>query len=649
MNRENLQIKGIFVIVVLISATLLGALALTDQSRGSYTYKIKTFSSYEELFKYLSENQNNYNNIGLEMDSTNFLRSPKSYSSESANGASIGMDTVEYSETNIQVEGVDEPDIVKTDGSYLYVLANSKIFIIKGYPPEDSELISNISMDDGINIQNIFLNHNRLIVFGAKYQYPDDLHYEEYNYGIWWGSSSTVIKIFNLNDKENPELIKDIEMDGDYSDARMIDNYVYVISTEYSYDIYYVYENNETFNIPKIVIDSETYNISVDKIHYVDIPESMDTMTHIIAINLDTEIVTGESFLLGNSQNMYVSNKNIFLTYTKNNYIYPLFRAASSNDETTIIHKISIDEGVITYSAQGEVNGHILNQFSMDEYNNFFRIATTIGEVWNTETQSTNNIYVLDDELTLISKIENIAPGEKIYSARFMGDKAYLVTFKKIDPFFTIDLSDPYNPIILGKLKIPGYSDYLQPYDEDHIIGIGKDTVDPTEEEAEGRNFDFAWYQGLKIALFDVSDFENPKEIAKIVIGDRGTDSPALYNHKALLFDREKELLVIPVNLYTISDEIKSQYNNYTGSQYGEFTFQGAYVYNLNLIDGFKEVGRVTHMDDEEFLKTGFYPYGPASIERSIYIDNYLYTISESMVKINTLDNLNDINTIELE
>ena len=285
----------------------------------------------------------------------------------------------------------------------------------------------------------------------------------------------------------------------------------------------------------------------------------------------------------------------------------------------------------------------------MDEYNNFFRIATTIGEVWNTETQSTNNIYVLDDELTLISKIENIAPGEKIYSARFMGDKAYLVTFKKIDPFFTIDLSDPYNPIILGKLKIPGYSDYLQPYDEDHIIGIGKDTVDPTEEEAEGRNFDFAWYQGLKIALFDVSDFENPKEIAKIVIGDRGTDSPALYNHKALLFDREKELLVIPVNLYTISDEIKSQYNNYTGSQYGEFTFQGAYVYNLNLIDGFKEVGRVTHMDDEEFLKTGFYPYGPASIERSIYIDNYLYTISESMVKINTLDNLNDINTIELE
>ena len=118
----------------------------------------------------------------------------------------------------------------------------------------------------------------------------------------------------------------------------------------------------------------------------------------------------------------------------------------------------------------------------MDEHNGFFRIATTIGQVWNGD--SSNNIYILDENLERVSEIEDIAPGEKIYSARFMGGKAYLVTFKKIDPFFTLDLSDPYYPKILGKLKIPGYSDYLHPFDENHIIGIGKDTVEPKESES---------------------------------------------------------------------------------------------------------------------------------------------------------------------
>ena len=273
----------------------------------------------------------------------------------------------------------------------------------------------------------------------------------------------------------------------------------------------------------------------------------------------------------------------------------------------------------------------------MDEYDGFFRIATTIGHSWSSDTQSTNNIYILDEALQRISEIEDIAPGEEIYSARFMGERAYLVTFKKIDPFFTIDLSDPYHPEILGKLKIPGYSDYLHPYDEDHIIGIGKETVEPLEEEQEWRNIDFAWYQGLKIALFDVSDFDNPQEIAKVVIGDRGTDSPALSDHKAFLFDKEKELLVIPVSLYTIDNEIKQQQGNYTGSLYGEYTFQGAYVYNLNLEDGFTLQGRVTHMDEDDMLKSGFYPEYASSIMRSLYIEDYLYTISENMVKINDL------------
>jgi uncharacterized secreted protein with C-terminal beta-propeller domain len=230
-----------------------------------------------------------------------------------------------------------------------------------------------------------------------------------------------------------------------------------------------------------------------------------------------------------------------------------------------------------------------------------------------------------------------------------MGSKAYLVTFKKIDPFFTIDLSDPYNPQILGKLKIPGYSDYLHPYDENHIIGIGKETVEALDSQIESRNLDFAWYQGLKIALFDVSDFENPKEVSKIIIGDRGTDSPALYDHKAFLFDREKELLVIPVTLHEISDEIKQQYDNYTGSIYGEFTFQGAYVYKLSSENGFEYKGRITHLDEDDIIQSGYYGYwGPSTISRSLYIDNVLYTISNNMVKMNDLGTIGELGNVNL-
>jgi uncharacterized secreted protein with C-terminal beta-propeller domain len=184
----------------------------------------------------------------------------------------------------------------------------------------------------------------------------------------------------------------------------------------------------------------------------------------------------------------------------------------------------------------------------MDEHNGFFRIATTSGNNWGEGSQTSNNIYILDETLNQVSKIENIAPGESIYAARFLGDRAYLVTFVQVDPLFTVDLSDPYNPRILGELKIPGYSEYLHPYDETHIIGIGKE-VDPSIDADKVHTPGAIYYTailGLKIALFDVSDIENPIEEAKIVIGDRGTDSPALYDHKAFLFDREKNSLSSP-------------------------------------------------------------------------------------------------------
>ena len=202
----------------------------------------------------------------------------------------------------------------------------------------------------------------------------------------------------------------------------------------------------------------------------------------------------------------------------------------------------------------------------------------------------------------------------------------------------------------MGELKIPGFSDYLHPYDDDHIIGIGKDTVEATEIEQEGwwRSFNFAWYQGIKIAMFDVSDFDNPSVLDQVIIGDRGTDSPALHDHKAFLFDKNKELLVIPITLCEISDEVKEQYDKLPGNTYGDFVFQGVYVYQLNL-DGFSYKGRITHMDVDQQGEYWYYWNSPSAISRSLYIGNVLYTISSNLVKMNNLDTLDEINIIELD
>jgi len=653
MKRKNLKLSGMMLAGVIVIVSLIYAVNVQPVVIGGPSWfntyaELKTFNSHDELVDFLINNCNYRHNGRYEYgqaSSWGATSMVKSINSPRSMMVLDGTDdsTIDYSTTNIQVDGVDEPDVVKTDGKYLYILTNSKIYIVKVYPAQDAVVLSIVSLED-TGVSNFFINGDKLIVFSSSYRYPicgNDL---------WWGGiSTTIVNIYDISDRENPELVKDIEVDGSYFNARMIGNYIYIITTEYSYELIYNYNGNDTINIPEITINNCTRKLPADCIFYINNSVRMDIMTNVISVNIDSGEVNQKSFLLENSQTMYVSKNNIYLACTEYNSYYSFFSNSNEYYEATVIHKISINNGDISYTAQGEVPGRILNQFSMDEYNGFFRIATTVGNVWDSERKSINNIYVLDDSLNRTSEIENIAPGERIYSARFMGKRAYLVTFKKIDPFFTIDLSDPYNPEVLGELKIPGYSDYLHPYDENHIIGIGKDTVEPQEDISW--TWDFAWYQGLKIALFDVSDFENPKVESQVIIGDRGTDSPALHDHKAFLFDREKELLVIPVRLHEISDEIKERNDGYTGSMSGTFTFQGAYVYRLSLENGFEFRGRITHMDDDELPDEGYYYWRSSSsyISRSLYIEDVLYTISDKMVKMNSLDDLSEINSVLLE
>ncbi len=668
MEKKTTQITGILIVSLLVCASLVAVITLSPLDKGAYTYKLNTFQSYDDLRSFL-EKRFTTGNQGRSYDSPTvmFLKESGVANDGSALGGEVPPS---YSKTNVQVAGVDEPDIVKTDGTYLYVVANQTVYIIRAYPVFEATILAQFRITN-VSISNIFIRGDRLVIFGntgGYYGHPlleGDMKVGAISQDSWWGGiSQTAVNVYDLSERAAPALVKEIRIDGGYFDARLIGEYVYLVATEYTYNILYaVDETNYTLNVPQISIDNETQSIPADDIYYVDVPELSDTMTNVISLNLDTNDVVEKSFMLGSSQTMYVSQNNIFLASLHYPYYPMLYRTGAESttaedQETTILHKISIDTGSVTYIAQGEVPGHILNQFSMDEHNGFFRIATTSGNNWMEGSQTSNNIYILDDTLAQVSKIENIAPGESIYAARFLGDRAYLVTFVQVDPLFCIDLSDPYNPRILGELKIPGYSEYLHPYDETHIIGIGKE-VDPSIDADKVHTPGAVYYTailGLKLALFDVSDIEHPVEEAKIVIGNRGTDSPALYDHKAFLFDREKELLIIPVSLYEIPQNKLDSVND-TGitqfeSDWGQFSFQGAYVYHLSLENGFDYQGRITHQTPEQMQQStdSYWYWGSSSTDiiRTLYIGDVLYTISDSMVKMNNLGDLSEISSISL-
>ena len=293
----------------------------------------------------------------------------------------------------------------------------------------------------------------------------------------------------------------------------------------------------------------------------------------------------------------------------------------------------------------------------MDEFNGNFRIATN----WYGETQL-NNLYVLNQNLTIIGKLEGLAQNENLYAVRFMGDRGYLVTFHQTDPFFVIDLSNPEAPKVAGELKIPGYSSFLQPYDENHVIGLG--SVNTISSGTESTS--------LKLALFDVTNINNPTQTATYIVEGNYSTSDALNDPKALLFDLQKQLLVIPVSInnyyYNIvsgndagSKAIPPQSPQTSSGVIGvgvtttEF-WQGAYVFNLNLNSGFTLKGTVTQLnstllDNRGFLtdSSNYYSSQNSWITRSLYIGNTLYTISNSEVKLNSLTDLSQIAQVNLQ
>jgi uncharacterized secreted protein with C-terminal beta-propeller domain len=617
---------------------------------------VGTYEKLKELVNKADENNNYYYMDRMTFGSSMMKNAmPDAVATNDmavAESASSKLNT-DYSKTNVQVEGVDEADIMKTDGEYIYHLVNEDLKISKIYPADSMKLVSTIDFEKGFSPRELYVEGDMVIVIGDKYQ---DNYREYYSY---WSETFTQIIIYDAKDKANVKVAKKVDVSGYYNSSRRIGNALYLVAQK-NINRYWLDEESDYEPLPlyKDSRISEDYKkVTCDCIRYFP---DFKCSQYMITVGVDLSNLDKEaqiSTYLGNSESIYSSLDNMYVTFSSykkpdaevNGEEVALKRILDSSALNTVtsIYRFKLENGEMNCKATGEVKGSILNQFSMDESNGYFRIATTVGSITGTgDNISKNNMYVLDMDLKTVGSIEDIAPGEKIYSVRFMGNRAYMVTFRKVDPLFVIDLSKPEEPTILGKLKIPGYSDYLHPYDENHIIGFGKDAALVSNEEGSWGWADddgvAAYYQGMKIAIFDVTDPENPIEMWKEEIGDRGTESELLNNHKALLFSKDKNLLAFPIRVATVNEKDRTAWT------YGDTTFVGAYVYEITLDKGFVLKAKLTNLTDEDWKKLGYYYYGDKTIDRLIYINDVLYTIAESGYSAYKLSDFTKIGTLKI-
>ncbi len=537
----------------------------------------------------------------------------------------------DHSTTNIQVQGVDEADIVKNDGRYIYVISGGQLAIVDAYPGEKAKILSETRVN-GTPVE-IFLSGDRLVVFSSGQDYWPVMYKTSGMMAPRYYRSASHAYVYSVRDRSNPVLVREITFSGTYYDSRMIGDRVYVITNE---NVYY-----GMGDIPMPEVKDGAGTTIEPRVSYFDVPFDSYTFSTISSFSMtDDRSLSAGSYLLGYTSTLYVSQDNIYMAFRKTARVLAEPMVGSEvaravrvqpSEEVTAIHRFAIRDGQIRFGASGEVAGHLLNQFSMDESAGNLRVATTVQGYGSSGSYEYNNVFVLDSGMKTVGSLKYIAPDEKIYSTRFIGDRLYMVTFKRIDPLFVIDLSDPANPGILGKLKIPGYSDYLHPYDKDHIIGLGKET--------EMNDWGGVSTSGLKLALFDVSDVNHPKEVDHVEIGDAGSDSEALRDHKAFLFSREKDLLVIPVRAVQ-KVLLKGDYSPYT-----QKIWQGAYAFSVSPSKGFTVRGKVTHSSEDS---SGYYWGSRDAVKRSLYIGDVLYTLSSAEIIATDLATMNPIREIPL-
>ena len=623
---------------------------------------------------------------------------PQQSSSQESYSAPTPASPTDFSATNVQVEGVDEPDYLKNDGEYLYVMSGGNVLtIIDVWPPEDAHTVLRTALDVDGHVNNMFLNGDILVMFYTSWE--DAWAIPEFGFAPHRTyEQATHALIVDITDRAAPHIINDYTMEGGFADARMIGDHAY-----------FVVERSIDYGSPRLpeMWDRDGVRQVPRAFYFGDDDSALTTYTTLVAIDVKADEATSQTFLMGNTATFYVSYDNFYLTYQARNsawfapapgidgwrsgptdfvsyehmkdrfvrtvlpllpldvrdviadmldntaqdawgdisVVLQLYYDTLTADEldslfdsiresqieydsrpipvtNTVIHRISIDDLTIKYEAKGEVPGVLHNQFSMDEHDSMLRVATTVDYASISSLPRSNAVFVLDDSLNTVGALDGVAPGESIFSARFMGERLYLVTFRQVDPFFVIDLTGD-DPSILGELKLPGFSDYLHPYGKNYVIGVGRDT------ELRG---DWAMPLGVKIAVFDVRDVKNPLVLDDHIIGtSTGTGSEALYDHKAFFFDGVRGILSVPISSHDDLQDVPAP------PQDSARPWAGFYVFRVDA-GGLTLLTTVDHSDGS----------GSQSGFRTFYIDDALYTVSDRYVKINNIYTLAVINSLEI-
>lgn len=513
-------IAGVWAVSLMNPGTKKGSADSSKALTKNESKEITAAADYDEIYSYI-ENYNDKNRQET-MYSTDIRTEESTTMKESADQAmsdtsvtsakssqadSGSVDNSSYSTTNVRQEGVDEADIVKTDGTYLYVLKDNReeIGIVQAEEGVLKEY-GNIQAGKGRFIEEFYLNteKKKLILIQSDQGQGGISPLSDSTVNI----SSTEAVTYDLSDVSNPKEAGKITQSGTYSSSRMSGDYIYLFSTFYTGQEI-ARTKKESF-VPlvngKVLTSSSIYLPSIDEANMYEVITAAD-------IEAPNE-VTDSKAVFSKGGDLYVSEENI--------YYYETDRWDRGEPETTV-RKVTYKDGRLKAAAQGKFDGYLNDSFSIDEYNGYLRVVTTAGD--------TNSVYVLDKELNMTGSIEGLAEDERIYSARMMGDIGYFVTFRETDPLFSVDLSDPENPKIIGALKIPGFSDYLHFYGENRLVGIGMDV-----DEKTGTT------NGVKLTMFDISDSTDVKEADTYILENVfGTDVG--YDYKAVLIDANKNII----------------------------------------------------------------------------------------------------------
>lgn len=467
--------------------------------------------SEEELYDALKDCQyqtSYYARGGLGDQVMLLEESAVSDTASSSAGTGAVSSSTDYSQTNVREAGVDEGDVVKTDGKYLYILKSDSSVKIVDIQSSEMELVSTVTLDQlNESIEEIYLEDNQLILVTSGY----DSSMEEQESDVYAVDRYTyaAVSVYDISDREHPQQTGRMTQEGTYRQSRKNGNYFYLL-TQYSPSI------GESVDDSDVIPLVNEEKVTVNNIY---LPSDLDQPDYLVVSGTDLSDLQKPV-----STKAIVSGASDF--YMSTDSLYICCQNWEHGKSSTQILKFACCDGEITASNMAELPGYLNDTFSLDEYDGYLRVLTT--EDGNGES---NNLFVLDEDMNTISSIRDIASGETIRSARFVGDMGYFVTFRQTDPLFCVDLSEPESPEILSELKISGFSSYLHMYGENRLLGIGYEADEDTGSQT-----------GVKLSMFDISDPENVTEENKYVIKD-AYYLPLDYNYKAITIDADKNLI----------------------------------------------------------------------------------------------------------